>query len=114
MASLLAPTGRSRILLRVVALLSGAAVAGVPVLHALAELPGSGPGVEAEHSAACQVAHGSDLCAAAAGVLIARPAGDPGVRPASPIDAERRADAPPVPPSTPPVPAAEARAPPTR
>ena len=113
MAALLVSPGGSRTLLRVVALLSGVAVAGVPVAHSLTEVPGSGPRYEAEHAAACQVAHGAELCAAAASVLIARPAPGPIVRPSSPIDRQRRTEVPPAPPSDPSIHVAGARAPPT-
>lgn len=113
MAALPVSPGGSRILLRVLALLSGVAVAGVPVAHSLTEVPGSGPRYEAEHTAACQVAHGAEMCAAAAGVLIARPTAGPVVRPSSPVDRERRTDAPLTLPSAPSIYAAGARAPPT-
>lgn len=113
MVALLTPSGRSRVLPRVVALLCGGAVAGVPAAHSLTEVAGSGPRIEAEHTVACPVAHDAGLCAAAAGVLIARPAAGPGVRPSSSIDHAPRADAPPMRPSAPLLLTPAARAPPT-
>ncbi|MBE0595532.1 MAG: hypothetical protein IH616_24355, partial [Gemmatimonadales bacterium] len=92
MAALTALTLRQRILLRATAFLCGAAVTGVPVAHALTEPPRSGGGIEAEHTTSCRTLHGTELCVAAAGVLIARPACDPGVHVHPPVARDVRLD----------------------
>jgi hypothetical protein len=57
--------------------------------------------------------HGTELCVAAAGVLIARPAGDPGVQLHPPVARDVRLDPRPLPVPAPRPLTAAARAPPT-